>query len=401
MTVMPLSGYSIVDFGQVWAGPILSAICADMGASVIRIESRVGSDMARLAPASPQRELLNSLFIYRNRDYYINLNLKTPEGIRLAKEIIKLGDVVVENFAPGVMTRFGLSYEEVRKVRPDVVMISISAGGQTGPWSDLMGYGPSINSLAGTDGFIGYAGENQLMCNIPDADQTAANMGAFAVLAALYHRKRTGEGQYLDMAFLETLGGLLSEGFMDYQMTGRLPRPSGDHHPDMAVHGFFPCQGTDRWVSVAVKTEEEWQGLVHALGDPSWATGPQFSDQHSRRSHREEIAARIAEWTRQWTAEEATRSLQEAGVAAAPANTNADLHADPHHRYRRSSIRFESDGVGADEMLYGIPWRLSETPGSIRRPAPPLGADNERFFTQVLGLAPERVRGLIEDKVIH
>ena len=256
MTVMPLSGYSIVDFGQVWAGPILSAICADMGASVIRIESRVGSDMARLAPASPQRELLNSLFIYRNRDYYINLNLKTPEGIRLAKEIIKLGDVVVENFAPGVMTRFGLSYEEVRKVRPDVVMISISAGGQTGPWSDLMGYGPSINSLAGTDGFIGYAGENQLMCNIPDADQTAANMGAFAVLAALYHRKRTGEGQYLDMAFLETLGGLLSEGFMDYQMTGRLPRPSGDHHPDMAVHGFFPCQGTDRWVSVAVKTEE-------------------------------------------------------------------------------------------------------------------------------------------------
>ena len=403
MSVLPLKGYTVVDFGQVWAGPILSGICADMGASVIRIESRAGTDALRHpdTPTTPEREFLKSLFFYRNRDYYVSLNLATPRGAQLAKEIVKLADVVVENFAPGIMDKFGLTYPELRKVKGDLVMISITAGGQSGPWSDLLGYGPSINSLAGTDGVIGYLGDKQLMCNVADADQTAANMGALAVLVALYHRKRTGEGQYIDLAFLETVGGLLSEGFMEYQLTGRVPKPRGSYHPDMVPHGFYPCKGTDRWVSIAVRTEPEWRALVTAMGDPSWATDRRFADAASRQKHVAELDARIAEWTVQRTAEEATSTLQLAGVAAAPAMTSADLYADPQNRYRRTSIRVEAPEINASQMLYGIPWRLTGTPGSVRRPAPPFGADSQSFLQQMLGLSSDEVERLLADKVIY
>ena len=403
MTALPLEGCKVADFGQVWAGPILSGVLADMGASIVRIESQAGSDGSRMPErqTTESRRRLESYYFFRNRQYYVTLNLGTPQGSELAKEIVKDCDVVVENFAPRVMAKFGLTYGHLREVNPDLIMISMSAAGQTGPLKDLLGYGPSINALAGTDSLVGYPDERHLMANVWDADPTIGNMGAFAVLTALHHKRETGEGQHIDMAFLETLGALLGEGVMEYQMTGSLPTPQGNAHKTMSPHGFYPCEGDDKWISIAVKSTQEWEAFCRAIGEPDWTRHRRFADSFGRLRNREALDELIGEWTARHTPQEATEILQAEGVAAAQALSIPELVHDEHDRYRRSTAHIEVPELEPEQVTYGVQWRLSDTPGSIRRGAARMGADNEQFFTEVLGMPLEEVHRLVEDRIIY
>ncbi|MEE9285730.1 MAG: CoA transferase [Dehalococcoidia bacterium] len=398
----PLEGYRVADLGQVWAGPVLAHLLADMGAEVIRIESRAGTDAMRNIAQDPSeiRQALEANFVYRNRTC-VTLNFTKPRGVELVKEFVKHCDIVIENFSPRVLQKFGLQYEALREVKPDLIMVSMSAAGQYGPYRDLLGYGPSINSISGVDSMVGYFGDDRLMVNVWDADPTTAVTAAFAVLTALHYRERTGQGQYIDLSFYEALTSLVGEGIMDYSMNGRVAQPQGNRHLSMAPHGIYPCAGRDKWVSIAVKTPEEWQGFVRALGDPPWTREERFADLFGRLCHREELDELVAQWTRQHSNYDVMHTLQSHGVAAAVVATLEDVYLDPHDRHRRTSLRIEDPRLDEADVVHGIPWHLSETPGAIFKLAPAMGADNQRVFREMLGMSDDEVRRLVDEQVIY
>ena len=402
MGAKPLDGIRVLDFGQVVAGPILGHLLADFGAEVIRVESAAGTDVMRtITPVrTPIREFLESTYHYRNRTC-ISLNLNKPEGVRLAKDIVKRCDVLIENYSPKVFRRFGMDYESLTKINPGLVMISMTASGQSGPLSGIIAYGPSINAVAGTDSMVGYQEDGSLAVNTWDADYVMGVTGAMAVITALHHKANTGEGQYIDMAYFEALAALLGEAVMDYSMNGRVARPQGNRHPTMAPHGIYPCAGEDRWISIAVQTEEEWKALRKVMGSPAWSEEADFVDLYARLQHRDELDKLLGQWTAKFDSYDLMERLQKAGVAAVPVMTLADVYLDPHDKFRRSSTRIEIEGVDPQDIVYGIPWKLSDTPGSIYRLAPKMGQDNQKFFHDVMGLPKPEIERLIKDQVIY
>ena len=399
---LPLEGYTVTDLGQVWAGPILGHLLADMGADVIRIESQASTDQMRTMAKDPSeiRKIMDSHYIFRNRRC-VALNFTKPRAVELAKDIIKRTDIVIENYAPRVLRRFGLDYDSLVKVKPDLIMLSMSAAGQYGPYRDLIGYGPSINAISGADGLVGYPGEAARMVNVWDADPTAAVTASFAVLAALHHREETGEGQHIDLSFYEALAALTGEALMDYSMNGRVAEPHGNQHPTMAPHGIYPSKGNDAWVSIAVQSEAEWEAFRQAIGDPAWCREERFADLYGRLTHREELDELVAAWTRERTNYEAMHELQAAGVAAAVVATLEDVYLDPHEQARRSQASIEDPGFDPADTVYGIPWHLSDTPGSVRLLTHTVGQDNEEILCGWLGLSPEELRRLMDEQVVY
>lgn len=393
MAPYPLQGYKVVSFEEAFAGPIVGHLLADMGAEVVRIETpRLPGDAmprATTLHASEVTRMLAQHFIYRNK-LVATLDLNDPEAREAARALIQWADIVIENYHPRVMKGFGLDYASVSAGRPGLIYMSMSAGGQYGPLQDLLGYGPSINSVAGIDGLIGYE-DGQLMVNIWDADPTTAVIASFALLAAVHHREKTGQGQFVDVSFFEALGSLLGEAFMDYSMNRRVAGPTGNYHPSMAPHGAYPCREEDTWVTIAVQTEEEWRSFCATVGDPSWTSEPRFSDLFQRLRHRAELNELVARWTRQHTREEVSRALQAAGVAATPVYTLADVYCDVHDRFRRSQTKVDGPDLAPDDIVYGIPWKLSDTPGAIRRLYPGLGHDTEHVLRELAKRLPKRV----------
>lgn len=222
------------------------------------------------------------------------------------------------------------------------------------------------------------------------ADFNAAVHAAFAILAALYHRKRTGKGQYVDMAQLETLISTMGEAMMEYTMNGEVLGTQGNQHPTMAPHGNYPCRGEDKWVSIAVNTEEEWKGFCEAMGNPPWTFQEKFADKYKRLQNRSELDSLVSQWTLNHTHYEVTDLLQRAGAAAAPLLDTEERFFDPHFQKRRVYLEVEHPATGMD-WVAGIPWKLSETPGEIRCPSPLLGQHNRYVFGELLGMSEEEI----------
>ena len=403
----PLSGYRILDFGWVLAGAIPGMVLADMGAEVIKVETRQRMDYMRLGrpiigsePDPEQHPMFHNI----NRSKLsIAVNTTKPEAIDLIKKLVVHCDVVIENFSPGVMDKLGLGYDVMSGIRPGLVMVSLSANGQTGTLRDLRAYAPSIGALSGLDSTIGYEdGESPgrpLGMKHAHADVCAALHGVFGVVSALYRRRHTGEGQYIDLSMLRATVATMGAGLIEYEMTGRVMRPRGNYDPVMAPYGNFPCRGDDSWLSVAVRTEEEWQGLVGAMGNPDWAGTPEFGSRYARLQHRQELDAHLGRWTAERNAEETAELLQSHGVAAIPVMGAEDRLFSEHFRERGLYSDIEHPSLGA-EPIFNIMWNLSETPPSIRRHAPLLGEHNQKIFGGLVGLSPEEVHQLEEDQVL-
>lgn len=401
--VLPLAGYRVVDITQVWAGPQLCSSMGDMGAEVIRVESLAGTDIGRISsvPKSDFRRFLESQRHSRARAYCITLNIAEPEGGELFRELISTTDIFVCNLSPRVQEKLGIRYQDLRPLRPDLIMATISAAGHTGPFRELMAYGPGFNAFVGHDSLVGYPDTGELMSAYWDPDPAMGVMGFYAVMLAIWHREETGEGQHVDLSFSEFLTGLLGEPVLEYQMTGEVPGPQGNLHPCLAPHNIYPSSGDDSWVSIAVGAEEEWVALCRVMEIPELASDPRFADGALRLEHREELDEIIGRWTRGRTHDEAMHLLQEVGVAATPAFNIGELYHDPHDTYRRTSVPVEAPGLAKEDVIYGIPWHLSETPGAIQRLGVGMGRDNDVFFSQVLGLPDDRIRELADRHVLR
>ena len=334
----------------------------------------------------------------------ITLNTTRPEAVKLARRLAAECDVVIENFSPGVMERLGLDYETLSVENSRLVMASITSNGQTGPLRDLRAYAPSIGALSGLDSTMGYEatdgeGGRPLGLKHAYADLSGALHAVFAIASALHHRTTTGRGQYIDISMLRATVATMGAGLMEYELTGRVPQPKGNYDPVMAPYGNYPCGGEDEWVSIAVRTDEEWRGLVESMGCPAWADLPEFASRYARLNHRRELDARLSEWTRERTPWEATELLQSHGVAAFPVLDAEGRLFNPHFRERGLYTDIEHPALGT-EPIFNLMWQLSRTPPSIQRHAPLLGEHNREVFCGLLGLAESELSRLEKEQAI-
>jgi len=402
---LPLAGIRVANFGWVWAGPVVGQTLGLLGAEVYKIESRARIDLTRMLPPfaqgvrDPDRSLSNHACWAGNGS--VTLNLKKPEAQELARQLTANCDVVVENFGPGAMAEMGLSYEALRAVKPDIVLLSMPAAGLSGPLKSVRTYGLSLSSITGLDSLTGYTDGPPVPFENAFADPYNGIMGAFAILTALTYRDRTGAGQHIDYSQQEAVMQMVGPAFMDYVMNHRVAGPMGNRHPLGAVapHGVFPCAGEDRWISIAVTTDQEWRGLVHAMRAPAWAQDPHFADMTRRVQNIEALHRQLAEWTRSFGDYELAQELQRHGVAAAPVLNVADLLRDPHYRDRGTFIEIDHP-LGFRETIYGAYVKTSRTKAAVR-PGPRLGQDNDFVFKTWLGLSEQRYRELIEAQVIY
>ena len=404
----PLHGYRVLDFGWVLAGAVPGMILSDMGAEVIKVETRQRMDYMRLGRPiigdQPDPEQ-NPMFHNVNRGKRsITLNTTQPQAVKLARRIAAECDVVIENFSPGVMERLGLGYETLSAENPGLVMASITSNGQAGPLRDLRAYAPSIGALSGLDSTMGYEpGEGEigrpLGLKHAYADLCGALHAVFAITSALHHRRRTGRGQYIDVSMLRATVSTMGVGLMEYELTGRVPQPRGNYDPVMSPYGNYPCQGEDEWVSIAVRIESEWRGLVEAMNTPAWVEEPVFASRYARLNNRRELDHHLSDWTRERTAWEATELLQSHGVAAFPVLGAEGRLFNPHFQERGLYSDIEHPALGT-EPIFNLMWQLNRTPPRIRRHAPLLGEHNHEVFCGLLGLAEEDLSQLEEEQVI-
>lgn len=402
MPELPLEGYRVIDFGWAAAAPRATCLLADMGAEVIKVETRKRPDPVRFGPDNMERDPeKDPLFHSINRNKLgILLDLTHAESIDLIKRLIRISDVVVENFSPGVMKRFTLDYDQLKKIRPDIIMISFPGVGREGPLSDVVTYGPSLAGLAGLDSMIGYEGERVLGMQQAYADINAALFGAFAAQSALCHREKYGKGQHVEVAQIEALLSTMPEPVMEYSMNRRNPGTLGNVNPCFCVHNNYPCSGEDKWVSIAIRTEEEWKGFCRAIGEPSWTQRQDFADGYKRTVNRRELDRLIGEWTIGKAPDEVMQILQKQGVAAAPCADTEERFFNPHFQHRENIVNIEHPVTGVD-FVPNVVCNLSQTPGKIRRPAPLLGEHNDYVFGELLGVSRQEMDRLVKEKIIY
>ncbi len=401
---LPLDGIRVVDFSWVWAGPFCALQLAHLGAEVIKLESEARPDLGRRLPIYP-REMEPGL----NRSGYFNqwnqgkkslrLNLAHPEAVRVARRLIAESDVVIDNFATGVMDRLGLGYEDLNRIKPDLVVASITGFGHSGPLKDYVGYGPAIAPIAGLSSLTGYPGGEPREVGISFGDPTAGITAAVAICAALVARTHTGRGQHIDVSLWEATTAIVAEGWMEYAMNGAEPARIGNRDPWMSPHACFRCAGEERWVTIACANEAEWSALAGVIA-PELVQDPRFRSARDRKANEDELEERITSWTRVRDPWEITRALQGVGVAAFPSMSPEDLVGDPHLQVRDFFARLEHPEVGVRTHA-GIPWRLAFGPNGVRSPAPVLGEHTDEILRDVLGYSSDEIERMAAEKIVY
>ena len=403
MNKLPLEGIRVVDFTFAWAGPYATMLLGFMGAEVIKIESKRRLDHSRSISlttaqvfSDPDSSPVFNDMNLSKKD--VNLDLKQPKAVELAKRLIELSDVVIENMRPGVMDRLGVGYEAVREVKPDIIYLSSSARGSNGPERNYIGYAPSFGALSGLSNITGYSdGPPTVMMG--EIDLISATSSAFAILTALNYRQRTGEGQHIDLSSSETSSVLIGEVFMDYFMNKKVHFRDGNRDEVVAPHNCYSCKGKNRWVSIVIETEEEWSSFCEVIGNPEWTKEEKFSDAYSRWNNQDELDNLIGEWTTDYEPFEVMEILQNAGIAAVPYYTSKDLFCDPHLEERGFSTKVEHPSIG-QKVVIAPPWKYSSLPSEIRH-GPLFGEHNNYVFSELLGLSEDEIEKLKEEKIIY
>ena len=378
-------GIRVADFAWVGVGPLVSKYLADHGAEVIRIESSVRPEPLRRAPpfANDEPGLDNSGYYadFNSSKQCVSLNLQHPDGVRIAKRIVEHCDIVTESFTPKAMRAWGMTYEDLYEVRPDLIMISMPMYGLTGPWSMWQGYGHVLQAAAGISHLTAYPGEEPIGTGVAYTDFLVPHFAASALLAALDHRHRTGEGQNIDFGQMEAAIHATETMVLDYTVNGREQQPLGAGHPDYRPYGTYQCaargEDDDRWIAITVTSEAELASLSDVAGQPSWTS-----------LEADALDSEIASWTRTQQGEELMQQLQSAGVPAGVVQTPEDLRGDPQLAHRGHFWMLDHPTMG-HRAYDGPSFRLSETPAELTKAAPLLGEDNEYVYKDIVGMSDD------------
>ncbi len=386
-----LNNIRVLDFSWVLAGPCATRILADFGAEVIKVQ-----------PLQPEAEDKFSRGYYNtwNRNKLgITLNLNKPEGVAIARRLVSVSDAVVENFAPRVLANWGLDYPNLRKVKPDMIMLSMSTMGQTGPWRDYVGFGPTVQAFSGMTHLASFPGKPPIGLGYSHADHVAGLMATLALLGAMEYRQRTGEGQYIDISQVEAMSSLLGGAVLDYTLKGKEAEPMGNGSNQAAPHGVYRCRGDDRWCAIAVFGDEQWQGFKRALGNPPWTADKRFATLSGRLKNTDELNVLVEGWTGEHTAEEVMALLQGKGVASGVVQDAGDLANDPQLRARGFFVELDHPDLGKT-ISDATPIKLSDTTAGYRRAAPVQGQDNDYVYKRLLGLSEDDIVELRKQGII-
>lgn len=388
-----LEGIKVVDFTWHLTGPLTTKVLSDCGAEVIRVESRKRPDIQRVGAKT------GSFSQYNTGKLGVTLNLATPKGLELVKKLIARADVVVENFAGGAMERMGLGYEVLKKIKPDIIMCSSCMQGQTGPHAKHPGSGHKLTSLAGFSHITGWP-DREPGYIAAYTDFVGPRFNAIAILAALEYKRRTGKGMYLDMSQYENAVHFMSALALDFQANGRELGRIGNKCDYAAPHDAYRCLGEDRWCTIAVFTDEEWQGFCRAIGNPPWTKEPRFASLLGRKQNEEDLDRLVNEWTSSREAEDVMTAMQRAGVPAGIVETGEDLlDRDPQLKHRGTFVELDHPDGGRYRTQAGPHFLLSRGAFEVKR-APRLGEHNEYVFKDVLGLPDEEYQRLVREGVI-
>lgn len=407
MSKLPLEGIRVTDTTNSWAGPYAMNLLANLGAEVIKIEAIQRLDIWRGGSAA--RPGLPDAFWERSPTFNsantdklgITLNLRQPKGVEIFKRLVKISDIVTENFSPRVMKNFGLDYPVLKEVNPAIIMISLPAHGATGPYRDFVGYAFSIEQMAGLPQLHGFPNELPKMTTGGFSDPGAGLHGMMAVMFALLYRQMTGKGQYIDLSQIEAMTCLIGDAIVDYTMNKRVQLRRGNRHPSMSPHGYYRCKGDDLWVSIAVSSDADWQRFAEAIGNPPWTRADRFMDSFGRWQNADELDRLVEEWTIRYDRYQVTDTLQMAGVAAGPVLIGAELLSDPGIKERGTFQMVERAIVGRHPYaIPTAPMRFSKVPVKIRRPAPLVGEHNDYVFGELLGMSKEEIQSLADEQII-
>ena len=393
MDKLPLEGIRVIEFTTGIVGPTLGRLLAEYGAEIIKVETRKRLDFSR--GPTPDRINKGISFSDNSRSKKgISLDVTRQEGHQIIEDLIRISDIVVENFSAGVMRKLSLDYQRLQELKPSIIMISLQGLGATETHS--VTFGQNIPPMIGLT----------YLWNHPDAskpvgsqlfypDYYAGIQGACAVLAALDYRRRTGKGQYIDSAQAESAAALLGPYYLDCAVNGRVSKPIGNGSMFAAPHGCYRCAGDDAWCVITVHSEEEWQGFCRVLGNPAWSSDSRFADGIGRVHHKIELDRLVEEWTIQHDSYEVMERLQGAGVAAGVVQNIAQVRDDPHLKARDFIVEIQHPEMGRT-LHGGLPMKHSATPGEVRSHAPLFGQHNQYVFQELLGIPPEKIKRLEE-----
>lgn len=399
---MPLTGIRIADLGMVWGGAYITKLMADMGAQVIKVESPTNMDVIRALNVEAGGKYYNTspYFNGYNRNKFgVGLDIGRPQGLDIFKQLVRVSDVVVENYRTDVSIKLGVTYEELRKVRPDLIMLSMQTYGRTGPLRDYPGYGPMSEYMAGLTSMSGYVGDEPQKIGISYGDPTGGIAGAGAIVTALLYRQRTGKGQHIELAMRDNVIGLIGEAVLDWSMNKRLRASSGNQHDAYVPHGCYPCAGNDRWITIAVQTDAHWHGLAAAMGQPALVDDPRYALPTTRWQHQDTLDKIVIAWTQSRTPDEVFFTLQAHAVPVGKVMTAQDLLADPHLHARGFYQPMTHADAGTWPLDVPV-WRFSATPGSFQRAAPKFGEHNAYVLQDILKLSAAEVADLAAKGII-
>ncbi|MGE0665840.1 MAG: CaiB/BaiF CoA transferase family protein [Sphingomonadales bacterium] len=415
----PLAGVRVADFCWMGVGSMATRFLADFGAEVIKIENRLRLDTPRRLPIykgvvrayghedpkpDPNKGGLHNN--YSRNKLGITVNMKTETGREIVDRLIAASSVVTENFAPGVMERWGLTYGRLKQLSPNVIFARMSGFGHSGPYEEYRSYGPVVQAACGMSFISGLPGREPSGWGLSYMDNQAAYTNSAALLMAIYQRNRTGEGTEIDVSAVEAGMHMMGPVMLDVSVNGRVTRgdsyPTGNRveNPHAAPHGVYPSQGEDRWVAIAVFDDAEWKSLLHVMGNPGWASDARFATQEARFANQDALDGHISAWTRGQDCHDVMHALQMVGVPAGAVQNAQDLNeVDPQIAHR--GLFFEMDHPVIGEARFeGEPMKFSRTGPDNWRSAPLLGEDNRYVYRDILGYSDAEIDAMEAEGVL-
>lgn len=413
MPRLPLEGIRILDSTYVFALPYAGGHLADLGAEVIKIEGPGRPDVTRTggyAGSFPENDAGEDWWNRPSTYNLLNrgkrslvLDMSDERGRDLFRELVMVSDVVMENFTPRVMRRWGLDYPNLRKLKPDIILVSNTGYGHgEGPYSGYPAQATTQEATHGHCWVTGYGDSGPAKAGASFVDFLSTWSAIFALGAALRYRNRTGKGQWIDIAMYQAGVMFLSEYLMDATINGREGGRIGNRHPYRAPQGCYPAAGSDQWITLSVGSDTEWKSLCTLMGNDALADDARFSTVLSRQNNHDELDEIISAWTGTGDKYDLMHRLQAVGIASGPVLTGRDIHFDPHYQHRGfvEKVRFPEERKVGDRYLMGRPYKYSNTPMSIRGPGPKFGQDNENLLCNLLGLDEDTYQGLLQDTII-